>query len=501
MTNRFKNFDWLATVFYPLAVVLMEACWVYPWLVWLGSWPLFTQPRPPLSLASVIIVLAAATLAVRLFLRQKWPVSMVQAVVIGLGLVVILLVLGIEYNAGYGFLSGRWFAHIGQVFGNMFTRPDTMAIGLPALLYLWWRGINLGQTTSYFRNIYRSFLLGMVALIVLMIIWQVSAASGDFPKPGPGAGLEVIAFFFFGLLAIAISHLYMMRSSMPREEDGRTSVWRWLPIMLAVIGGMALVVFGIAGIFSAEFFASVGHGFSAIFDFLGKIINYILVPFNYLFEGIIWLLRFIINLLRSNQPLQPNDSANMSFGNLFPKTTPADIPPIVFLVIKWLVLAVIIAAVIFILAKAVSRFRARHAEEEIEEIHESLFSWRGLGNDLWDFFGLIGKKFQRKPAPLMPGYDIDDDESRRLDIREIYRHLLREADRSGLSRSRHETPVEYSGRLGRMVPESREPLTHLTDMYVGVRYGEIDAKEKQVDSANGLWRTLRGLLRGLRGEL
>jgi hypothetical protein len=52
-----------------------------------------------------------------------------------------------------------------------------------------------------------------------------------------------------------------------------------------------------------------------------------------------------------------------------------------------------------------------------------------------------------------------------------------------------------------MVPESREPLTHLTDMYVGVRYGEIDAKEKQVDSANGLWRTLRGLLRGLRGEL
>jgi hypothetical protein len=499
MNNRFKNFDWLATVFYPLAVVLMEAFWVYPWLGWLGSFTVFPRPRPLLSLASVIIVLAAATLATRFFLRQKWPVSMVQAVVIGLGLVVILLALGIEYNAGYGFLSGRWFAYAGQVFGNTFTRPDTMAMALPVLLYLWWRGINLGQTTSYFQNIYRSFILGMIALIALIIIWQISAASGDFPKPGPGIGLNVIAFFFFGLLAIAISHLYMMRSSMLREDAGRISVWRWLPIMLAIIGGMALVVFGIAGVFSAEFFASVGHGYGAIFGFIGKIFNYILIPFNYLFEGIFWLAQWLINLLRSNQPLQPDGSANMSFEYLLPKTTPAELPAAVLLAIKWLVIAVIAAAVIFILAKAVSRFRNRRADEEIEEIHESLFSWRGLRGDLRELLGMMGKKFQRKLAPAATGY-YSDDESRRLNIREIYRHLLREAASSGLARGRHETPVEYSGRLGRMVPESREPLTRLTDMYEGVRYGEIDAKEKQVDSANGLWRTLRGLLRGLRGE-
>lgn len=321
MTNRLKNLDWLATVFYPLAVVFMEAFWVYPWLVWIGSWPLFPQPHPPLSLASVIIVLAAATLSLRLFLRQDWPVSTSRAIVIGLGLVVILLVLGIEYNAGYRFLSGNWFAYTGQVFGNIFTRPNTIAVALPVLLYLWWRGINLGQVTFYFRNIYRSFILGMVALIVLIILWQVSAASGNFARPGPGIGLDVIIFFFFGLLAIAISHLYMMRSAMPREEARRTSVWRWLPIMLAVIGGMALVVFGIAGVFSADFFTSVGHIFGAVFDFLGKIFNYILVPFNYVFEAIIWVLRWLTNLLRSNQPLQPNNAENMSLKDVFPQTT------------------------------------------------------------------------------------------------------------------------------------------------------------------------------------
>jgi hypothetical protein len=499
MTNRLKTLDWLADVIYPLIIVLMETFWVYPWLFWLGSFTGFSPPRPPLSLTSVFLTLAAATLAIRLFLRQKWSVHQVQAAIIGCGLVVILLALGSEYGAGYGFLSGRWFTYAGQAFSNILTRPDTIVIALPALLYLWWRGIGLGQMTFNFKNIYRSFLLGIAALIALIIIWHFSTSSGDFSKPGAGIGLNVLAVFFFGLLAIAISHLYTMRSTMPKEEAALTSVWRWLPIMLTVIGGMIVVVFVIAGVFSPGFFAAVGNILGAVFHFLGKIFDYVLVPVNFLFEGIIWVLRWLISLLRGNQVQQPNSSGNMSLKDMFPATTPVELSPILYAVIKWVVLAVIIAAVIFILAKAVSRFRDRRAGEEIEEIHESLFSWRGLGNDLRELLGMMGKKFQRKGAPLAAGYP-DDDESRRMDIREIYWHLLREADRSGHKRSRHETPEEYSGRLGRAVPESREHVTRLTDMYTGVRYGETGLPEEKVDSANSLWRILRALLRGLRGE-
>jgi hypothetical protein len=498
VNNRFKNVDWLAAFISPLVLVLMETFWVYPWLSWIGGF--FPRPRPPLSLASVFLTLAAAILAIRLFLRQKWSVRRVQAAIIGCGLVVILLVLGAEYGAGYGFLSGRWFAYFGQAFGNIFTRPDTLIIALPVLLYLWWRGINLGQMIFNFQNIYRSFLIGISALIVLIIIWQLGSSSGYFAGPGAGIGLDVLAFFFFGLLAITLAHLYAMRSSMPREEAALTSVWRWLPTMLTVIGGMIIVVFVIAGIFSPGFFTGVGHVFGAVFHFLGKILDYVLIPLNYLFEGLIWLLRLIINLLRSNQPLQPNNSENMSFGELFPKTAPVALSPIFTLVLKWLVIALVAAAVIFILARAVSRFRARRAEEEIEEIHESLFSWRGLGDDLRELLKMMGKKFQIKRSPPAPGFFPDDDESRRLDIREAYRRFLWEASRSGLARGRHETPEEYSGRLGRIVPESREPLIRLTDMYLDVRYGETRLPEEKVASANGLWRILRGLLRGLRGE-
>ena len=496
--NRFKNFDWLAVVFYPLAVILMEAFWVSPWLGWLGVWPIFAEPRPVLSLASVIIVLAVSLLVTRVSLKQKLPMWAIQCIIIGGGLVTMLLVLGVEYADGYGFLSGGWFAHIGQVLGATFNHASTIVVALPAMLYLWWRGIILGQSTSYFKDIYRSFLLGMVALIVLIILWQISSASGTFQKPGPGIGLNVIAFFFFGLMAIAICHLYLMRSTMPREEAALTSVWRWLPIMLGVIGGMVLVGFGIACIFSAEFFESVGHGAGVVFDFLGKIFNYILIPFNYLFEGIFWLLRFLLNLIRGNQPAQPGGTGNMTLPE-FPEVTPKEWSPVVTETIKWLVIAIIVAVVIFILAKAVSRFRARRAREEIEEIHESLLSWSGLRDDLRLFLNMMGQRFKRKPA-APPGYHFDENATGRLDIREIFRHLQWEAGRSGISRRRHETASEYTSRLQRMVPDSSEPLNRLTDLYADVRYGEISVPEEQVDNANSLWQTLRELLRKLRGD-
>jgi len=499
MMNRFRNFDWLAVVLYPLAVILMEAFWVYPWLVWLGGWPIFSEQRPALSLAAVIIVLAVSLLVTRVFLQQKWPMRSIQSVIIGGGLVTILLVLGVEYGAGYGFLSGGWFVHVGQVLGTTFTSPHTIVVALPVLLYLWWRGIILGQTTSYFRDIYRSFLLGMVALIVLIILWQISAGSENFEPPGPGIGLNVIAFFFFGLMAIAVSHLYAMRSSMPKEEASLASVRRWLPMMLGVVGGMAVVSFVVASAFSEEFFASIGRGVGVFFDFLGKIFNYILIPLNYIFEGIFWVLQFILNLIRSDQPFQPEGAGNMTITGL-PAVTPGELPVAAVLAIKWVVIALIAAVVIFILARAISRFRARRAQEEIEEIHESLWSWRGLKDDLKLLFGMMGKKFQRKQAPAAPKIYVDDVESRRLDVREIYRHLLREAARSGVARRRHETASEYAGRLEQAVPEGSEPVDSITDLYIDVRYGETSPPEEQVDKANGLWRTLRGLLRRIRGD-
>jgi hypothetical protein len=497
-TPKMKDgFDWLATAIYPLAVVLMESFWVYPWLIWLGSWPAFGESRPALHLASVIITLAASLLLTRLAFRQKWGLWRIRSIVVGGGLIVILLVLGVDYQNGYSFLSGQWFGHIGHTLGTTFTNAQTVVLGIPVLLYLWWRGIVLGQTTSYFRDIYRTFVLGMVALIVLIIFWQISSASERFTKPGTDIGWYVMAFFFFGLISIAVCHFYLMRRAMHREEAKLTSVWRWLPIMLGVIGGVVLVGFGVASIFSPSLFESIGHGFHTVGDFLGKAVSYILWPIIYGFEWLMKFFVFLLNLLRGTTEQSANTTGNQTAFQ-WPEVVSKELPSWATEAIKWFVVAVIAGLVLFFLAKAVSRMRARRGRDEIEEIHESLWSWKGLRDDLKELLGMLGNRFKRRPAAAV--YRFDEDAAGRLDIREIYRHVLWEGTRSGIPRRRHETASEYSSRVGRSVPEGEEPLKSVTDEYENVRYGEISVPEEQVDKANNLWRTLKGMLRRLRGE-
>jgi hypothetical protein len=492
------TFDWLAAIIYPLAVVLMEAFWIYPWLSWVGSWPMWEDPRPALSLASVIILLAVALLLTRRIVRRDWPMQLVRAAVICGGLVVIFLVIRIEYGDGYGVFDMGWFGYTGKLLGNIGHQPSSLVPALPVALYLWWRGIRLGQTTSYFRDIYRTFILGLTALIVLIIIWQLSAGSERFTAPGAGMGWNVIAFFFFGLMAIAISHLYMMRSKMPKEEAASMSVRRWLPIMLGVIAGMVLVVFGIASLFSEQFFETVGHGAGTVFDALGKVFHYILIPLNYVFEAIFWVLRLILNALR-NTPTPPSEQSGNVSQQPFPEVVPRELSPTMMLIIKWVIIALIIAAVIFILGRAISRLSHRREEEDIEEINESLGGWRNFRDDLKQFFGMMGQRFRRKGAPASRRTLSGDDDSR-LDVREIYRHLQWEAARSGIARRRPETAQEYSRRLARQVPEGGENLAGLTDLYSDIRYGEKKPSEEKVDNANVIWRAVRGILRKTRGD-
>jgi multisubunit Na+/H+ antiporter MnhF subunit len=200
MNERIKNIDWLATFLYPLFVILMETFWVYPWLLWFGTLHGFSPTRPALSLAAVFIVISLAVLMVRYVIQPRWHFRVVQSFVVVAGLVIMLLTLGIDYRAGYTFLSAGWFTYIGGLFSVTFSHPSTIVIAVPALVYLWWRGINLGQSTSYFKSVYNSFILGLVALVFLIVFWQIGSVSGAFSKLGSNVGLDIIAFFFFGLM-------------------------------------------------------------------------------------------------------------------------------------------------------------------------------------------------------------------------------------------------------------------------------------------------------------
>lgn len=115
-------------------------------------------------------------------------------------------------------------------------------------------------------------------------------------------------------------------------------------------------------------------------------------------------------------------------------------------------------------------------------------------------------RFKKKPGA--PVSTFDPNAAGRLGIREIFRHLQWEGHQSGVTRQRYETAGEYTRRLERATPESvesikstQESIDGIKTMYESVRYGETAAPEPEVDKANSLWLTIKGILRRLRGEV
>lgn len=494
MMNILKKIDWLATVIYPLTVILMEAFWLYPLLVWIGFWPLFTESRPVLSILSIVVVLAFSLAITRAVSKRDWQLWSIQAVIIGAGVVVMLLVLWVDYSGGYAIFDGGWFAYIGDILGATLDKPGTVVLAMPVLIYLWWRGIQLGRTTSYFRNIYRSFIIGVIALIVLIALWKISSSSGKIEGPISDIGLYVIAFFFFGLVAMAVCHLYVMRQRMP-SGDATASVWRSLPIMLGVIGGIIIVGFVVASLLSSDFYSAVGNVLGVVWHAVYTAFIWVMERLNFVFEGIFWLIRWFLSLLRNpDREEMEGEPGGSPFENVEVKEI--NLPEAFTTAFQWFAIAAVVAVVVFILARAISRYRDKRRLEDIEEIHESLWSAGDLRDDLRQFLNMLGNRFKRKPKKADIVFD---DTAGRLNVREIYRRLLWETSRQGILRHKYETPTEYEKRLEKYIPEGSQQLNDITDLYSEVRYGDIEPPGEKVDDANGLWSALRNMVRRIGG--
>ncbi len=498
---RALNLNWTAVVFFPLAVILIEVFWFYPWLVWAGRLLVSTWQRPPLSLVSLIFLMSISFLATRFFLSRRWSLPWVQTGIISCGLVATLMVVRVEYGAGFELLGGEWFVHAGRIFLNSFSQPHPMMMALAVTPYLWWRGISLGRSPLYPTNVYRSFVVGFIALVILIIVWGVGLGTGSLQDLTSTVGLHVAGFFLFSLMAIALSHLLTIRQKiLEKEEIAQVPSRRWLYIMLGVVGSIVLVGIGATSIFSTEFVVVLGHLWDLIYQLLLQALHYLFIPIGYVIEGLSYVVQFIINWLSRGQTPQQFQSDNLSAIEGLPENvTPYALPEYVLTAIKWGIFAIIAGVIIFLLVRTILRYQSFRAKAEVEETNESLWSWEGFRADLCLFFRMIWQRLERKrkepvPATPVPSWYAEDDGQGMLSIREIYRRLLWEASRSGIVHQSHETPYEYAIRLGQTVPDVSRQVGEITDLYIDVRYGDIEAGDKQVDYANMLWKALKSLL-------
>jgi hypothetical protein len=507
--SRLSKVKWIADVLSPSAVILMEVFWLYPWLLFIGKQPVVLFHRTPLSVFSLIILLGSSFIVNRYFMKRKWPMLLIQACIMACGLAVILLVLRIEYSAGFSWTSTQWFVEYGKLFLKFFTNYHPFVFAIAAGFYLWWRGISLSRSELYFNSIYVSFLVQLATLVLLIVIWGFTFKKESFFNMTSDIGIYVAGFFFFGLAALALSNLRIIQEKIKTKgEASKNFGRRWLSIIFTVIGTILVAGIGFASIFSPGFFSSLGKMMNVIYDVLyntyTNVINIIFYAVGFITEWIYYIGAFLISLLTRGKKPEPPQAAVLGNAEDTKKIVKGSVNPTVLLVLKILIALLIIGVVIYLIARTIRRRRLNKPQDDIDEEHESVWSWSGFKDDLMVFFRALFSRFRNKTKPATANVSInwqaDEDIKRRMNVREIYQHLLWHGARLRMPREESETPSEYAVRLGKNIPDGKEPVNEITDLYIDVRYGEHQTEEKKTDEANSIWDKLLNFFKGKEGS-
>lgn len=479
----------------PLSAVLLEVLWAYPWLVLLSTWQVLDWPKPPLSLWGALVLCGGAEIFSRLSLARNWSLSRVRLTVLSTLAILVTIVIRLEVSGGYALWDASWVQYV-------LDHLSLLGAGLAFAAYLLWRGMSIGRERLYFEDLYHRLLIGLTILVMLLILLGLAAEAAEFRPLRASTGLYIIVYFFVGLLGLALVNLRSIREEMQRHE-GAAGLFnrRWLSLVLGVILGIIIVSVGIASAFSLDLLALLLNPLMVLVSWLLIALFYIIaLPVGFLAAGLIYALRYLVSILRLAQPPQPFKAPDFSdWRKVAEGQQPQTIPPEIVLAIKWALLAIVVLVVFFALAKALFRYRRGKAEDDIEEIDESLWSWEVFKADLYLFFaGLWGRLRLRRsiPASVSPplAVTLGEEAGRLFTVREIYQGLLWEGRRAGLPRHCAETPYEYEDKLARLGETGAPELHAITEAYVAEKYGELGAEREQLSQLNLLWHRLRSVL-------
>jgi hypothetical protein len=443
----------------PLAMAALNMSWITLWQRWVMTTAhIAHEPSvgPWLMVAAILAGTALTRYAVasaqnNIYLRRA-------KLVVGLGgLASVVAVLWITFGARFPF---QYFRDLTE--WRLILAPEALAFVVACLL--WWRSIRIGRSDDLHETAQREFFGGITALVVLFVLNKF--------LPGLDAADSfwyTLSFFALGLGAMAMAGLEQDRRLQKGSTGSGLGVNRhWLATVGGIIGlilaGGTLIAAATAPESLSTFDAwleMIGVIILTVVGFFVILLAWLVFPIAEAIARVLWaLLQRLMNWLPRSMPFrfQPPDFEYLSET----AESLARTPTFRFLEILLLML---LAAFLFMLA--VRRFKLLASQNDADEVRESILTRELLWKQL---LGLLTRR-RAGAASEPPFLRLDGPTGDpRLAVRRAYQFMLEWAQSLNRPRSPAQTPLGYARALGSAVPQAREPVAALTELYMRARY-------------------------------
>ncbi len=490
----------------PILLGIMESCWLAAILIGLANAGLFgsTEPLMPLWAPFVFIVgtillfhYLGRRAAKRASSQEKEGIRFVPPdtflfIIVTAILSLFFVWLGVYSQTAFIF-NPKWLLSLlnDALFLNLHFYESIIIIGLSFLFG--WRGIRLFNRDIEPSNVFRTLCLGL-GVIIVVILLRAGRASAGVVFHDDAILLFLIPFFLFVSLAThALSRVAFIRRSHPAGLQGNIGVQE--RAIITVIASLGLLFLLVAILVSStvnpsfiQALAPVGAAIARAYDWLVGIVAdlavLIVTPF-------FWLVYLYTRLFPQKPKSNPSQGQPPKAPKLPGHPTPeaGALVPFVKIILPVLLLLLIVFLIWWALRRR-RRVRVR-AQQQKEDLHESLWSWSLFWSQLKAMLrSLFARLFPRTataeddraaPAEQMQG------EPAARSIREIYRAFLKKAANRGYSRRRHETPYELKQRIDEKVSLVEPQLEVITEAYALTRYGGDAPDEAQLEIVRNNW--------------
>ncbi len=441
----------------PLAAIVMEFCWAYPWVLLLTGIFYGRAPTPLLPAWSALALLLLGHLTVQVAARTSQPLQRGRVGVIAVGLVAGLLTVKHAYYPGFAYWQVGWVGALLQAAHDALPVVAPPVLGALTATALWWRGVVLGEREFTHAEVDQAFRRGVAWSVAFVLLLALYGDSIVFSLTDPAVSY-LLGFLSLGLMILAVARLVgIWEESQGDEEQALAMNRHWLLLLVILVGTMLLVATLLSSVVSVDLWSHL----YALLRPLAPVVEFVFLIVFALAAIIARAILLVLSRFRALRPPMGPPVATDPFGDFLRRLQQMELPAPITSGARWGMVIVVLTILTLLIALAVVRARRRARRLDGDE-RESVWSARAVLGDLGSAWRALWKR---------GSLQIREGENAGVGaIRELYRQLLRLGAELGLPRFRYQTPHEYLLRLRTRTPERGDELVTVTEAYVRVRY-------------------------------